>query len=47
VEILGFGEGDLMEREHLEDLVVDIRVILKWIFKEWNGGNMLDWSDWE
>jgi hypothetical protein len=29
VEILGFGEGDLMEREHLEDLVVDIRVILK------------------
>jgi hypothetical protein len=29
VEILSFGVGDLMEREHLEDLVVDIRVILK------------------
>jgi hypothetical protein len=29
VEMLGFGEGDLMEREHLEDLVVDMRVILK------------------
>jgi hypothetical protein len=34
VEILGFGEGDLMEREHLEDLIVDMSVILKRIFKE-------------
>ena len=34
VELLGFGEGDLMEREHLEDLVVHLRVILERIFKE-------------
>jgi hypothetical protein len=31
--MLGFGEGHLMEREHLEDIVVDKRVILKLIFK--------------
>jgi len=29
VEILGLDEGDLTEREHLEDIVVDVRVILK------------------
>jgi hypothetical protein len=34
VEILGFDEGDLLERGHLEDLVVGVRVILKLIFKE-------------
>jgi len=30
----GFGGGKLMERNHLEDLSVDGRVILRWIF--WN-----------
>jgi len=32
------------EREHLEDLDVDWRVILKSIFKKWEGGHGLDWS---
>jgi hypothetical protein len=29
--------GVIMERDHLEDLGVDGRAILKWIFKKWNG----------
>jgi len=31
------------EREHLEDLRVDGRIILRWIFRKWDGG--MDWID--
>jgi hypothetical protein len=29
--------GNIRERDHLEDLRVDGRLILKWIFKKWDG----------
>ena len=32
-----------MEGDHLEDLSVDGKIILKWIFKQWNGS--VDWID--
>jgi hypothetical protein len=32
----GFWWGDLRERDHLEDLDVDGRIISKWIFKKWD-----------
>jgi hypothetical protein len=30
------------ERDHLKDLGVDGKIILKWIFKNWDGGHELD-----
>jgi hypothetical protein len=33
----GFWWGNLRERHHLENLGVDERMILKWIFKKWDG----------
>jgi hypothetical protein len=33
----------LRERSHLEDPDVDEKVMLKWIFKKWNGS--MDWID--
>jgi hypothetical protein len=33
-----------MEGGHLEHLDVDIRIILKWIFKKWDGMHGLDCS---
>jgi hypothetical protein len=38
----GFWWGDLRERGHLEDLGIDGKVILKWIFKKWDVGSELD-----
>jgi hypothetical protein len=35
--------GDLRERDHLEDQRVDWGVILKLIFKKWDG--VTDWID--
>jgi hypothetical protein len=35
--------GDLRKGDHLGDPGVDGRVILKWIFKTWDGG--MDWIE--
>ena len=31
----GFWWGDLRERDHMEDLGLDGRIILKWVLEEW------------
>jgi hypothetical protein len=36
--------GNLIERDHSEELVVDGRIILKWILKKYNGKCRLDSS---
>ena len=40
----GFWWGKLRERDHLEDPGIGGRMILRWIFRKWNGGCM-DWID--
>jgi hypothetical protein len=37
-----FWSGDLKERDYLEDLGRDERILLKWIFKKWDEGHGLD-----
>ena len=39
----GFWRGNLRERDHLEDPNLDGRIILRCIFRKWDGG--LDWID--
>jgi hypothetical protein len=39
---IGSWWGNLRERHHLEDQGVDGKIILRWIFRKWNGG--MDWS---
>jgi hypothetical protein len=39
-----FWWGDLWDRDHLEDLSVNGSIILKWIFKNWEGAwTRLNW----
>jgi hypothetical protein len=33
----GFWWGNLKERDHLDDPGVDCRIILRWIFRKWDG----------
>jgi hypothetical protein len=43
---MGRGEfqwGNLRERDRLEDPGRDGRIILRWIFRKWDGG--MDWND--
>jgi hypothetical protein len=39
----GFWWVDLREGDHVGDPGVDGRIILKWIFKTWDGG--MDWIE--
>jgi len=41
---IGFGGGNLKERDHLEDLGIDVRIILRWIYSKWDGGHGLERS---
>ena len=35
--------GNLGERNHLEDPRIDGKIILRWIFRKWDGG--MEWID--
>ena len=37
-----FWGGDVRERDHLEAPGKDWKIILKWLFREWDGGQGLD-----
>jgi hypothetical protein len=38
----GFWWGNLRERDHLKDLDVNGRIIIRWIFRNWDVGQGLD-----
>jgi hypothetical protein len=41
-----FWWGNLRERDHLGDPGVDGRIILRWIFRKWDGRHGMDrWRD--
>jgi hypothetical protein len=37
-----FWEGNLRERDHLEDAGIDGKIILRWMFRKWDGGHTLN-----
>ena len=37
-----FWCGNLRERDHLEESVIDRRIILRWHFTKWDGQHGLD-----
>jgi hypothetical protein len=39
----GLWWGNVRDGDHLKDLGLDEKIILKWIFKEWDGG--MQWID--
>jgi hypothetical protein len=41
---MAFWWGNLRERGHSEDPCVDGRIILRWIFRNWDVGGM-DWIE--
>ena len=38
----GFWWGNWSERNYFDDSGVDGRIILRWIFRKWDGGHGLD-----
>ena len=38
----GFWWGNLRKRYHIEYPDQDGRIILRWVFRKWNGGHGLD-----
>jgi hypothetical protein len=40
--IQSFVKEKLSERDHLEDIGLDEKIILKWMLKKWDGGHGLE-----